>query len=123
MAFAGELPLGCSRTASPPPHPHGATAEHALATALDAALAQPTDYVAAVRASIVAGGDAAAARAHLVGAWLGAATGPPSPAWRKRATKAVSVDAMVHLLLHQRGQAVPVAMPGQAVEGEEVGRV
>ena len=119
------------RAAEPePPHPHGASAEHTLATALDVVLTHPADFKAGVRASIKTGGAASAPRAHLVGAWLAAAAGdgdsdraPPSD-WRSSATKALSVDAMVHLLLHQRGQSVPVAMPGQEVDGaEEVGRV
>lgn len=112
-----------------PAHSHGATAEHTLATALDVVLTHPDDYVAAMRASIVTGGAASAPRAHLVGAWLAAAAGDtdadnaPPREWRSAATKAISVDAMVHLLLHQRGQSVPVAMPGQDEEGELVGKV
>lgn len=116
------------------------TAPAALKGALAASLLHPQDFAAAVRSSMLAGGDAAA-RAHLVGAFLGAATAaeeaakkksapffssspgtktrPPPGDWRPRVEKAVQADAMVHLILHQRGERVPVAMPGERVPGAE----
>jgi len=117
----------------------------ALKGALAASLLHPDDFAAAVRASMLAGGDASA-RAHLVGAFLGAATStetaattettksklsssksksksknskPPPSDWRPRVEKAVQADAMIHLILHQRGERVPVAMPGEQVPGAE----
>lgn len=114
------------------------TAPAALRGALAAALLHPDDFAEAVRCSMLAGGDATA-RAHLVGALLGAATAveasgsagapasissrkkgiaPPGD-WRPRVDKAVQADAMIHLILHQRGERVPVAMPGERVPGAE----
>lgn len=117
------------------------SAPAALKGALAASLLHPHDFAAAVRASMLAGGDATA-RAHLVGAFLGAATSsstetnklspsksksksksksskPPPSDWRPRVEKAVQADAMIHLILHQRGERVPVAMPGEQVPGAE----
>ena len=44
---------------------------------------------------------------------------PPPSDWRPRVEKAVQADAMIHLILHQRGERVPVAMPGERVPGAE----
>lgn len=113
------------------------TAQASLKGALAAALLHPDDFAAAARRSMLAGGDATA-RAHLVGAFLGATTAtttsfspssspssppsarkPPPADWRPRVEKAVQADAMIHLILHQRGERVPVAMPGEQVPGAE----
>lgn len=120
LAAALDRSASGTRANPDPPHPHGATAADTLSSALDAALAHPGDYSAAVRAAVAAGGPGAAPRAQLAGAWLAAAAAaghaqqPPAD-WVARAPKLRRVEAMARLLLHQRGVAVPVAMPGQDV--------
>ena len=96
-------------------------------------------YEAAVTAGAARGGGAAVQRAHLVGAWTAARAavvaqregggggvdparppGAPPAAWREKATKALQLEAMAHVLLYQRGAAVPIAMADEVVEGAEV---
>ena len=94
-------------------------------------------YEAAVTAGAARGGAAAVQRAHLIGAWTAARaavlaqeakdpdparpSGAPPAEWRAKATKALQLEAMAHVLLYQRGAAVPIAMAGDALpEGVEV---
>lgn len=94
-------------------------------------------YEAGVLAGAARGGAAAVTRAHLVGAWLAARAavlaqeaggrsdparpdGAPPAEWRAKASKALQLEAMVHVLLYQRGAVVPIAMAGDDVGGAEV---
>eukprot|EP00884_Botryococcus_braunii_P016370 jgi/Botrbrau1/3416/Bobra.0337s0049.1 len=74
---------------------------------------QHDDYQEAVRLNMFAGGDVTA-RAHVVGALLGARHGYASvpKRWRKKANRRLELEQMVQMLLYQRTAVLPVALGG-----------
>ena len=90
------------------------SAPAALKGALAASLLHPHDFAAAVRASMLAGGDATA-RAHLVGAFLGAAT----PLRPKRQALAVEIKIEIKI---EKFEASAVRLEAEGGEGGAGGR-
>jgi ADP-ribosylglycohydrolase len=80
---------------------------------------QYDDYAEAVRANMFAGGDVTA-RAHVVGALMGARHGYASvpKRWRKKANRRLELEQMVQMLLFQRTAVLPVALGGTPGQGD-----
>jgi ADP-ribosylglycohydrolase len=93
---------------------HGSSVAAVLQLSLHIALSNAS-YVQAVRDNILAGGDSTA-RAHVLGALLGARDGYDAipKRWKSKAIRRLQLEQMLQMLLYQRTAKLAVALEGGA---------